>query len=404
MLQTVSVFHPKAGKMISGRRNQQARLSELEEKRQGKEVYWFHCASVGEFEQARPLIEKIKKTYPEYFILLTFFSPSGFELRKNYEFADFVTYLPFDTPKNAEKFITAANPKIAVFVKYEFWYHFLSACKRRNVPVFLLSGIFRPEQRFFEEKHNLFREMLSFVHTFFIQNRESEELLKSAGLNNVFITGDTRFDRVWQIRELKKKNDIAEKFAAGNVVIVAGSVWKEDVALLRKLNFTGKKIIAPHEISPKNLEQIEKSFPNTLRFTRIKHEEQETLVKNETLIIDTIGHLSHLYAYGKIAYVGGAFGDGLHNILEPAVFGLPIVFGEKFDKFAEAKDLVALGGAFSVRNAREAKDVFDKLLQDKDFYSRTSEIVRNYVRSHLGATEKVYTFLQENNFIGTPSV
>lgn len=399
MITAASVFHPKARKMLEGRQNWQKKLEKSLEKRAGKRVLWFHCASVGEFEQARPLIELIKKEHQNSFIFLSFFSPSGYELRKNYEFADAVMYLPYDSKKNATILLENLQPAGVFFVKYEFWFHFLHSCRQKNIPLFLLSGIFRAEQAFFKKENRFWRKILTFFDTFFVQNQLSAELLSGAGFENFLVTGDTRFDRVREIKNGNRTNDIAEKFANGSRVFIAGSVWSEDVKLLAKMQIPCKIILAPHEISEKNLLEAEKYFPDSVRYSLVNEANEEILKQKKVLLIDNVGYLSVLYRYGKIAYIGGAFGDGLHNILEPAVFGLPVIFGKEFRKFQEATDLVEAGGAFSVRNHAEAEKILLKLLQDDSFYNNTQKIILDYLEKQYGATQKVYNFLAEKKYI-----
>ncbi|NPA67939.1 MAG: 3-deoxy-D-manno-octulosonic acid transferase [Chlorobi bacterium] len=353
---------------------------------------WFHCASSGEFEQALPLIEKIKSKNPEYEIILSFFSPSGYETKKNCKHAEVVFYLPPDNPKNAKQLITYFKPDTAFFVKYEFWYYFLNELKRQNIPVYLISGIFRKNQIFFKPYGKFFREILHLFSRLFVQNKESEQLLNSAGINNVSVTGDTRFDRVTEIAEKRKKFETVDKFTENAVVFVAGSTWKPDEEIifsyLNKL--PGKKvkvIIAPHEIKKENTDFIIKiSNKKTVRYSEAVNNLPDDA---EILIIDNIGMLSSLYAYADIAYIGGGFGAGIHNTLEAAVFGVPVIFGKKFEKFEEAKALIRKKAAFPVYGKSDFEEIFDTLLQNEEFRKQAGKNAEKFVQENLGASDKI---------------
>ena len=386
LLRLLAGFNHKINLTVSGRKDWKNRLQVLANLKLKGEVIWFHCASVGEFEQARPLIEMIKKEFPNTKILLTFFSPSGYELRKNYEFADLVFYLPFDTKSNAEFFIAQTKPKMVYFVKYEFWHHFVNEAKKQNVKIFLLSGIFREKQHFFKQYGAFFRKMLSNFSHFYLQDKKSLDLLASIGFENTSLTGDTRFDRVWAIKEANREIPIVEKFKDNKPLLIVGSSWTEDIELLSLAKLNVRMVIAPHEITEANILHIEKSFSNTLKFSQAQ--ELDSFEKYDVLIIDNVGMLSALYRYGTYAYVGGAFGDGLHNILEPAVFGLPVFFGKKYDKFQEAIDLVNLNVAFSVKNAEELNKKWQEINQENS--TEIKNRIELYVKGHLGASEKVF--------------
>jgi 3-deoxy-D-manno-octulosonic-acid transferase len=353
-------------------------------------IIWFHAASLGEFEQGRPVMEAFRKKYPSYKILLTFFSPSGYEIRKNYEGADYIFYLPIDTPGNAKRFITLVNPKIVVFIKYEFWFNYIRILHQKQVPLFIISAIFRKEQYFFKWYGSWFRKMLSKFTFFFVQNDESLELLKSIGIEKVMKSGDTRFDRVKEIASNKKSFPLIEKFAAGYKVLLAGSSWPPDEAIIQKLpeDKARKIIIAPHEIHEEHIAAIENRLgkEKTLRYSKA---DETSILTAEILIVDGMGFLSSLYQYCDVAYIGGGFGKAIHNILEAVTFGKPVIFGPAYHKFKEAVDLIELGGAFTVKNEQEFITIFGKLNSDREFYDRASAICKAYVKENCGATESI---------------
>ncbi|MFN8256637.1 MAG: glycosyltransferase N-terminal domain-containing protein [Bacteroidales bacterium] len=350
-----------------------------------------HAASLGEFEQGRPVIEEIKRVAPEYKIVLTFFSPSGFEIRKNYEFADYVFYLPLDTWKNANKFIGLIQPETAIFVKYEFWNNILTALKSKKIPTYLISAIFRKNQLFFKWYGGWFRKMLDYFEWFFVQNNESVELLKSTGFENVTLSGDTRFDRVFEIAQKVKSIPIVEKFKDGKFTIIVGSSWKADEEILfeyiNRKNSDVKWILAPHEIHKQNIERIVKNLEKP--FVCFSQANETEANAKEILVIDNIGMLSSIYQYGNIAYIGGGFGSGIHNILEAATFGMPVIFGPNYVKFQEAIDLIDKGGAFTVNNEKTLNSILDQLVNNKEFCTDKGAICRKYVDDNRGATLKI---------------
>lgn len=382
-----SPFNTKAKQFVKGRKNWQKKLAENIET--NARYIWVHCASLGEFEQGRPLIEAIKKHHPEYRIILTFFSPSGYEIRKNYPLADIVSYLPVDTPKNARRFLRITNPEKAFFVKYEYWYFYISELKKRNIPLYQISAIFRENQLFFKNSKlgKWYKKMLfQFTHIF-VQDKKSKELLSSIGVNNASISGDTRFDRVAAIAAGSKKLPLVEKFRGDSKLIVAGSTWKPDEELLAAfINNTGdvKMVIAPHEVSPANINRLQQ----LLKKPAVLYSEAENkdLSSQQVLIIDSIGLLSSLYRYGDAAYIGGGFGVGIHNILEAATFGLPVIFGPNYQKFKEAVDLKQKGGAFAVNDFSELKSILEKLIEDSEFLEKSSSVSKKYVDENVGAT------------------
>jgi 3-deoxy-D-manno-octulosonic-acid transferase len=385
-----SLSSGKAKLWIAGRSRLFERLEKAVKSLSAEELVWFHCASLGEFEQGRPLIEAYRKDFPSHKILLTFFSPSGFEIRKNYPGADLIFYLPLDTASNARRFISIVKPSKVFFVKYEFWFNFLQELEKNNIPVFLVSGIFRPSQHFFKPYGGWFRKNLRAFSYFFVQEERSAELLKSIDYSNVMITGDTRFDRVREIASQKKSIPLIESFCAGKPAIVAGSTWPQDEELIAELpirNLDHKLIIAAHEVDKSHIQAIVARFQN-LNVKLFSDLNQENAASADVLIIDNIGMLSTLYQYGKIAYIGGGFGKGIHNILEAAAFGLPVIFGPNNQRFQEAKDLLKLGGAFEIVDSTGLKKTID-LLQDKQVLETASRISSHYVQSRSGATARI---------------
>lgn len=365
-------------------------------------VIWMHCSSLGEFEQGRPLLERLRNTYPSYKILLTFFSPSGYEVRKNYEGADYIFYLPGDSNPNAKRFYDVVNPQLVIFVKYEFWHYYLSEAKKRNVPLLLISGIFRKKQPFFSKFGHFYRNMLSCFTHLFVQNEESVSLLQSIGFTeNVSLVGDTRFDRVIEITEGFQPISSIENFCAGSNVVVAGSTWLEDDKELAHYANTRNKvkfIIAPHNIGKDRLNECRKLYKHSTLFSSIQSASPATNIN--TIIIDNIGMLSRLYKYATVCYVGGGFGaDGVHNVLEAAVYGKPVVFGPEYEKFNEAIELVESEGAISIENALELEAAFDSLLNDSSNYTERAKAAGNYVYSKQGSTQKILEFIQANRLL-----
>jgi 3-deoxy-D-manno-octulosonic-acid transferase len=366
-------------------------------------VIWVHCASLGEFEQGRPVLEALKKQYPAYKIVLSFFSPSGYEVRKNYAGADSVIYLPIDNIINAKKLISAINPSLVIWVKYEYWYYYLTELKKRNIPVILVSGIFRNSQPFFKWYGAIWKEMLFSFQQLFVQNEGSMSLLHSIGLeSNISIGGDTRFDRVIAIAEKREPVNHIMGFVAGKQVLVAGSTWEDDeIELIHyvKAHPEIKFIIAPHEVDEENMADVKKEFSNSLLYSQL---EPGILIPEiiNVLIIDNIGMLSKLYQYADITYVGGGFGkNGIHNILEAAVYGKPVIFGPVYEKSAEAKDLVDMGAAFTISNALELEALLDNLFTNRRELKKSSDIAADYVQSKKGATEKVISYVMENRLL-----
>ncbi|CAN5495203.1 glycosyltransferase N-terminal domain-containing protein [soil metagenome] len=388
-----SLFNAKAKLMLEGRKNifeiltsKFSTSTNSQLPTPNSQLIWFHCASLGEFEQGRPVMEKLKSQDSSVKILLTFFSPSGYEIRKNYAGADYIFYLPMDTPSNAKKFIEIVQPQKVFFVKYEFWFNYLTELKNRNIPTYLVSGIFREEYHFFKSTGAWFRKQLSSFTHFFLQDEKSMKLLDSIGYTNSTLVGDTRFDRVFEVVKNVKQIDLVKQFVGDKKVLILGSSWREDEELVQNLKLESLKlIIAPHEIDEKHLLSIEKLFGNYIRFSKANETNVSTA---NILIIDNVGMLSSLYQYGTIAFIGGGFGKGIHNILEAATFGMPIIFGPNYEKFIEAKDLIKLGGAFSIKDVSELEKTMS-LLSDEQVLKTASQISRMYVQSRVGATEKI---------------
>lgn len=371
---------------------------------------WMHCASLGEFEQGRPLLEELRIKNEELKIVLTFFSPSGYEVMKDYKGVDHVFYLPMDSPANAKTFLDAINPALVLWVKYEYWYYYLIELKKRNITTILVSGIFRKNQPFFKWYAGIWKEMLHSFKHFFLQNEESKILLATLGWkDNVSINGDTRFDRVIEIADKFMPVPDIERFCGDSQVIVAGSTWEEDeIELLHFVNVNKqlKFIIAPHEIDVVNLKDVKDEFPNSIFYSDwIKGTEvlisggAQRPVKN-VLIIDNIGMLSRLYKYATVTYVGGGFGaDGVHNVLEAAVYGKPVVFGPVYEKFDEAIGLVDAGGAISINGPVKLEAVLNNLLNNEEERNKSGEAAKNYVRKNAGASKKIIQFIQENRLL-----
>lgn len=393
LLRLVAPFIPKARLWVDGRHDWARKLQQQLAGNKNP-IAWFHAASLGEFEQGRPVIEAFRTAYPDYKILLTFFSPSGYEVRKDYDGADYIIYLPADTPANALQFIQLVRPQLALFIKYEFWYNYLLALKAAQVPIVSFSAIFRPDQLFFKPWGQFYRDMLHYFDHILVQNQESVSLLTSIDITNVTLAGDTRFDRVAQVVTTKKAIPIAEAFKSTSPLLVIGSAWPDDMAVLIPfLNAFPKPlkvIIAPHEIHSDEMER----WQNQLKKRSIRFSEAAIIDASTTdiLIIDNVGMLSSLYQYGEFAYIGGAFKQGLHNILEAATFGMPLFFGPKFAKFQEAVDLVNEGAAFPISSVAELTSAFSKQYENAE---EASEISRQYVQRNIGATTKVMEVIQK---------
>lgn len=386
----------KAQKWLAGRKGLLANIRLAMETNQAP-VAWFHCASLGEFEQARPVIESFKQHFPAYKIFLTFFSPSGYEVRKNYPVADYVFYLPLDTPANARQFVQSVKPRIALFAKYEFWRGYLRELQRNKIPAISFSAIFRPNQLFFKSYGGFYRNLLRTFSHIFVQNQESEALLHRIGITSVTVAGDTRFDRVVAVCEQKKEIPLAAAFKNGSKLLVIGSSWAQDadvyIPFLNQFSESLKVIIAPHEIHEADIQTLQAQLhKKSIRFSQAQENTVDTF---DVLIIDNMGMLSSLYQYGEFAYVGGALGKGLHNILEAATFGMPVFFGSNYRKFREAVDLVALSAAFSVQNTAELTTLFTELYRQDSVRQQKSDTASQYVRQHTGATGHIIDYCRK---------
>ena len=356
---------------------------------------WFHASSLGEFEQGRPMIEKIKAEHPEYKVLLTFFSPSGYEVRKNYKGADVICYLPFDTPFRVKKFLNLANPAIAIFIKYEFWGNYLRELRKRGIPVYIISAIFRPDQLFFQWFGKPYRKMLSYFNHLFVQDERSMKLLNEFGITNVTVTGDTRFDRVLDVRKQARELPFIERFLESKegkrpIVMVAGSSWPQDEAIFIPYFHEHpemKLIIAPHEIHREHLLSIEAMLKRPS--VRLSEAHEDDLADKDCLIIDSFGLLSSIYRYGEIAYIGGGFGVGIHNVLEAAVYGMPVIFGPNNKRFREAQGLLQCKGGFEIQGAEAFKKIMDNFLNNYEALDKAGKKAGNYVRDNAGALEKI---------------
>lgn len=385
-----SLFNKKVKKMWTGERQA---VKVLKEKVDPEARYiWFHAASLGEFEQGRPLIEHLRETHPEYKILLTFFSPSGYEVRKNYEGADIICYLPLDTIRNARRFLRAVKPVMAFFIKYEFWYNYLHILQHRGVPTYSVSSIFRPDQIFFQWYGRQYGRVLKCFTHFFVQNMESKALLAKLGITDVDVVGDTRFDRVLQIKEASKQLPIVEQFTAhAQKVFVAGSSWLPDEEIFIKyfdIHKDWKLIIAPHVISDEHLSQIFELLKGR-RVVRYTEATEENVKDAEVLIIDCFGLLSSIYHYGTVSYVGGGFGVGIHNVLEAAVWDIPVVFGPNNKHFQEAQGLMLVQGGFEIKDYQSFRDLMMRFETDASFLQNAGENAGAFVKSRAGATAKV---------------
>ena len=385
-----SLFNKKVKKMWAGERQA---VKVLKEKVDPEARYiWFHAASLGEFEQGRPLIEHLRETHPEYKILLTFFSPSGYEVRKNYEGADIICYLPLDTIRNARRFLRAVKPVMAFFIKYEFWYNYLHILQHRGIPTYSVSSIFRPDQIFFQWYGRQYGRVLKCFTHFFVQNMESKALLAKLGITDVDVVGDTRFDRVLQIKEASKQLPIVEQFTAhAQKVFVAGSSWLPDEEIFIKyfdIHKDWKLIIAPHVISDEHLSQIFELLKGR-RVVRYTEATEENVKDAEVLIIDCFGLLSSIYHYGTVSYVGGGFGVGIHNVLEAAVWDIPVVFGPNNKHFQEAQGLMLVQGGFEIKDYQSFRDLMMRFETDASFLQNAGENAGAFVKSRAGATAKV---------------
>lgn len=388
-MRVAALFNSKANESIKGRNLIWDDLSGIDSE---TKLIWVHCSSLGEFEQGRPLIELVKQHYPDYKILLTFFSPSGYKVRKKYKYADYVSYIPFDTPGNAKTFLQKVKPEKVFFVKYEFWYFFLRELHNKHIDIYLISGIFRRNQYFFQWYGRSFRKMLGWFKWIFVQDNASIELLNRFGYKRASLSGDTRLDRVAQIAGEAKEIPAIKIFKGQMPLLVAGSTWKKDEELLFQYfsqtddNF--KMIVAPHEVGERNIKRILLTLDGykAYRYSTVK---EENLPGADILVIDSIGLLASLYRYGDFAYIGGGFGKGIHNIAEAAAWNIPVVFGPKHKKFKEATDLIKQGGAFSINDYNSLDKIFNSFLNNTEFLQESGEKAGSYVTQNSGATKHI---------------
>jgi 3-deoxy-D-manno-octulosonic-acid transferase len=429
-IRIISPWNPKAAAWVNGRRGVFKTIMQADIR--GEKRIWMHCASLGEFEQGRPVIETLRKQHPDLTIIVSFFSPSGYQIRKNYAGADHVFYLPMDSAVHARRWVELIKPNLVLWIKYDYWYYYLRELRMRKIPVLLVSPLFRPDQPFFKWYGNIHRLMLDSFHAFFVQNEESKKLLESLDIKqSVFVSGDTRFDRVIDIAEAFEPIPVIADFCGNRQVIVAGSTWEEDEEELDHYANTHPEIrfiIAPHEIEADHLKDIESLFRNTIRYSALEQQyssleaesptptadhlksilersalnvERSALgVQPNVLIVDNIGMLARLYFYADICYVGGGFGDdGVHNVLEAAVYGKPVITGPVIEKYIEVMELADAGGVIIIDNALEAESVFNRMLINNEEYSFHGNAARNYVYARRGATAKIVRYIQENRLL-----
>lgn len=395
----VALWNKKAQEWNRGQKNL---IAELEQRINPADSYiWMHCASAGEFEQGKPVLEALKAHYPHYKVLVTFFSPSGYQSGKKYKGADLISYLPLDTKRNAEKFLRLVNPQLVIFVKYEYWYHHLKGVADRNIPSLLVSSIFRRSQVFFKGYGGFYRNILKFYNWIFVQDDESIQLLKSIGIMHCSIGGDTRFDRVSAIVGNFTELELIKRFVGEDKALVAGSTWPDDEQLIAEFykTYTGniKLIIAPHEINKSHIDHLFSLFPEAIAYSQTEREQR---ANSHVLIIDNVGMLSRLYHYATLTYIGGGFNkSGIHNTLEAAVWGKPVLFGPNYQKFKEARDLVARGAGFSITNATELTERATTLLQNDSLQQQSSRSAGQYVQEQRGATGKIMDYIQENRLL-----
>ncbi|NOT51608.1 MAG: 3-deoxy-D-manno-octulosonic acid transferase [Chitinophagaceae bacterium] len=395
-----SPFNSKTKKWVTGRKDLFEKLHAAIPA--DAKIVWMHCSSLGEFEQGRPVLEKIRSQYPRYKVLLTFFSPSGYEVQKNYDGADWVFYLPMDGRSNAKRFAEIVHPSLVIFVKYDLWYFYLKEINKRNIPLLLISALIE-KSKVFKWYGRMHRKMFGLISHFFVQDAESKKLLDKAGFSNSTVAGDTRFDRVIEIAEKFEPIPLIENFITGHKTIIAGSTWQEDDIVLKKtveiINDPSLKlIIAPHELGERNLNDLKKLFPNSIRYSQLSTPNSQL---STCLIIDNIGILSRLYKYGDITFVGGGMTSyGVHNVLEAAVYSKPVIIGPFYKKYIEAIGLVDCGGALVIKNEKELAVTIRELLTNTgDSYIKSAKASGNFVQQNAGADRKILQFIQENRLL-----
>lgn len=398
-----SPFNQKAKLFTKGRADLLQKIQRQLENDVASKI-WVHCASLGEFEQGRPLIESLKRNHPSVKIILTFFSPSGYEIKKNYNYADYVFYLPADTPSNARRFLSVVKPRFVLFVKYEFWLNYLYQLHENKTPTLLISAIFRPNQHFFKWYGKLFRRTLFFYDKIAVQNEDSLTLLQNHGITSAVITGDTRFDRVLEVASAPKKIELIQQLTENKTVIIAGSSWPTDETFILKAFYGIKKtipdlvlIVAPHETHEKSIIQLINQIKQIDENLQIqKFTEGLALKATDIIVIDTIGLLSSLYQYGKIACIGGGFGSGIHNISEALVYGLPVLFGPNHKKFNEAHEAIKQGFGFTFSNEHELKKHLELLISDTESHLKLQEQAKNYIIKNSGSTQLIMNYIEDN--------
>lgn len=386
-------FSPKAKYWVDGRRDVFNKLASWRAQHATDDVIWMHCASLGEFEQGRPVLEALRNKYPDKKLVLTFFSPSGYKVRKNYAGADLICYLPSDTPANAKRFLSILRPKAALIIKYEFWANYFFECRKQHVPLFIVSGILRKEQRFFRSMNAFWKKVLDCVTHFFVQNTDTQQLLASIGYTNITVAGDSRFDRVVDIAQHAKVFDDIQTFKSGSFCIIIGSSWPQEEQMIRtwmNANSHCKLILVPHEIDDDHISSIQKLYPQAVRWTQRSNSDLST---SQILILDTIGMLSSIYRYGDVAMIGGGFGKGIHNTLEAAVWNIPVLFGPKIDKFEEAKQLVKIKGGFVFQTIDELHQLLNHFRDNRKERLAAGERAGQYVKNSTGATTLVLQHL-----------
>ncbi len=394
IIRLISPLHTRARLFLEGR--QQSLRKKIELKEPGQKRIWIHASSLGEFEQGRPVIEKLRTTFPHLSIVLTFFSPSGYEVRKNYEKVDFVTYLPIDTPANAREFIKQIMPDLAIFVKYDIWLNYLKNCFKLDIPVIFVSARFRPDQYYFTIGKSLYFRYFKNVKQFLVQDSDSKSVLTENGLDNVIVTGDTRVDRVTEIAKNSRKFPAIEKYIDNYNAIVCGSTWSSDIdilsSLIKEMKDSLKFVIAPHDVSERSIDNLAEQLPGAIRYSNMA---DNNFDKRPVLIIDEIGMLSSLYAYGKYAYVGGGFRGALHNILEPAAHGIPVFFGHHANnvKFPETSEIVSCGGGIAIKDSGQILAEIKNMEDDKSLYEMKADAASRYIHSKVGATDRVLEYL-----------
>lgn len=399
ILRVIAPFHGKAKRWVDGRKNLLRHIEQTIEV--GQQHIWFHFASLGEFEQGRAVMEQIRVKYPVEKIVVTFFSPSGYEIRKNSPLADYVFYLPEDTARNARRFIQLFNPKFVVFTKYEYWYHYFNELHKLNIRLLMISAIFREDQLFFKSYGGFYKNILRKVSFFFTQNMDSVHMLKWIGITNAGLAGDTRFDRVIELAKQKRSFAMLDAFVSHQKVLVAGSTWpadEEKLATWAAQHPDWKLVLAPHEIHEEHMQRIQRLFPDALRYSLRDHYSETEISTTQTLVIDNIGMLSSLYNYADITYIGGGFGAGIHNTLEAATYGKPIIFGPRYEKFQEAIDLLTLGAAFAIANTTELEQVFGYLSAESN-RKTAGDSAANYVQQRAGATQIIMKYIETEGLL-----